>query len=133
MRIFVMIGLCSLLFGCVNDQIGPLLASWQGSHFSEVTATWGPPEECTADDQQRICQWQIRPTALVAEQLSAGSKSCTMMLAFDAEGTVTGWRWRGNSCQQTATAAAANTARERPDALLLGDDESASGVATTGR
>jgi len=132
-RIYVVIGLCSLLFSCANDQMGPRLASWQGSHFNEVAATWGPPEECSADDMQRICEWQIRPTALATAQLPAGSKSCTMMLAFDAEGYVTGWRWRGDRCQQTATAVAANTNRERPDALLLDDDESASGVATNER
>jgi len=131
-RIFVMIGLCSLLFGCANDQMGPRLASWQGSHFNEVAATWGPPEECSVDDLQRICEWQIRPTALTAAQLSAGSKSCTMTLAFDAKGYVTGWRWRGDRCQQTAAAVAVNTTRERPDALS-DEIESASGVVTTGR
>ena len=44
MRVFVIISLGSLFFGCVNDQMGSWLASWQGSHFNEVAAVWGPPE-----------------------------------------------------------------------------------------
>lgn len=132
MREVVMIGLCALVFGCVNDQMGSRLASWQGSHFNEVAVAWGPPEECSADASQRICEWHIRPTAVSATPLPAGPRSCTTMLAFDARGYVTGWRWRGDRCQQTATVVAANLTRERPDALSLDPaDDSTLGVAAS--
>ncbi len=117
MRICILIGLSFLAFGCANDHMGARLASWQGSHFNEVAVAWGPPDACSidanyADTSQRICEWQQR---------SVEGAACTTLLAFDTDDKVTGWRWRGDQCQLTATAVAANTFRERPDALSVDD------------
>jgi len=127
-RIYIMIGLCTLALGCATDHMGSRLASWHGSDFNEVAVAWGPPDACSdeaisADTSQRICEWQ---------QLSAGGTACTTLLAFDADNKVTGWRWRGDWCQQTAPAVAANTLRERPDVLSIDTaDEPSSGIVAT--
>ena len=131
-RILVMIVLSALLLGCANDRMGSRLASWQGTHFNDVAAAWGAPDECSIDESQRICVWQVRPFVAGTLSPSMGQSSCTTTLAFDAEDTVTGWRWRGNRCQQTASIVAMNMPEDRPDAYSLGSEEGSSqGVATT--
>ncbi len=133
-RILVMIVLSTLLLGCANDRMGSRLASWQGTHFNDVTAAWGAPDKCSiGDESQRICVWQVHPFVTAAISPSIDLSSCTTTLAFDAEDTVTGWRWRGNRCQQTASIVAMNMPEDRPDAYSLGSEEGSSqGVATTG-
>jgi hypothetical protein len=131
-RGFILIGLCGLVLGCASDRMGTRLATWQGSHYSEVTAQWGQPSECAVIDSQRICKWQVRPTVMKAREMSLGVHACETILAFDDEGVVTGWRWRGDRCQQNATAVVAYSDQERPDAFSLeANDESASDVAST--
>jgi hypothetical protein len=131
-RILVMIVLSALLLGCANDRMGSRLASWQGTHFNDVAAAWGAPEKCFIDESQRICVWQVRPFVSSAMPPSIDQSSCTTTLAFDTENTVTGWRWRGNRCQQTASIVAMNMSEDRPDAYSLGsEDDSSQGVATT--
>ena len=131
MRIFFMIALSALVCGCASDHMGSRLNSWQGTHFNEVSAAWGAPDECSDDEAQRICTWQVRQGFANVMQPSIERITCTTMLAFDADGLVTGWRWRGDHCQQTASVVAAHTPEDRPDAFALSaDDETALGVAT---
>ena len=131
MRFFAMISLCVLVVGCVNDRMGSRLASWQGSHFNEVAAAWGAPAKCYADQTQQICQWHSSAGEMGATSPSIGSGSCTRMLAFDTDGIVTGWRWRGNHCQQTAMVVAAQRNVDRPDSItLVVIDESASSLVS---
>ena len=131
MRIFAMIALSALVFGCVSDRRGSRLDSWQGSHINDVTAAWGAPNDCSGDESQRICTWQVLPNTADITLPSMNRSLCTTMLAFDSDGIVTGWRWRGDRCQQTASIVAANTPGDRPDALSLGaDNEAILGVVT---
>jgi hypothetical protein len=130
-RILVMIILSMALLGCVNDRMGSRLASWRGTHFNAVTAAWGAPDECSIDESPRICVWQINPVVSSTMPASIDQSSCTTTLAFDSEDYVTGWRWRGNRCQQTASIVAVNMPEDRPDALSLGiEEDSSEGVAT---
>jgi hypothetical protein len=130
-RGFILIGFCSLVLGCASDQMGSRLATWQGSHFNEVTSAWGQPVECSVIDSQRICKWQIRPTVMDTRSPSVDTHSCATILAFDDANVVTGWRWRGDRCQQNATAVVSYSDRERPDAFSLDtDDEPTSDVAS---
>ena len=131
-RGFILIGICGLILGCASDRMGSRLATWQGSHYTEVTAQWGQPAECAVIGSQRICKWQIRPTVMDTRELTFGTPACQTILAFDDDGVVTGWRWRGDRCQQNALAVVAYSDRERPDALLMdAEDDLASDVAWT--
>lgn len=125
MRIFMLIGFCCVALGCSNDQLGSRLASWQGSHFNDVAAAWGAPDECSTDESLRLCEWHVS----VATTSPVNMTSCVTTLAFDDSGYVTGWRWRGDRCPQTAARVAANTATERPAALSIDSGDNRSGVA----
>lgn len=130
MRVLLSLGLSVLMIGCASDRMGSQLASWQGRHFNDVAAVWGPPDECSTGDPARICEWHVQSTVATAATETTGGEACTTMLAFDPKGHVTGWRWRGNRCQNAATIAALNGGRERPDALaLVVDDDSVPEVA----
>lgn len=129
-RVLLLAMVCGLVSGCAHDRVGSRLATWQGSHFDEVTASWGVPAECTDIDTLRVCKWHIRPTAVTVTATSFGSSSCTTMLAFDEQDIVTGWRWRGDRCQQNITAVVSNLDRSRPDVFDLdGENEPASDIA----
>ncbi len=132
MRLLLLIGVSILVVGCTNDRMGSYLASWNGSHFNDVATAWGPPDECSADDAQRVCEWHIQSATVTSVPETRVRDACTTMLAFDSKGYVTGWRWRGEQCRQSATIAAENGGRGRPDALaLVKSSDSVPGVAAT--
>jgi len=46
--------------GCMTTQkMNEIMASWKGSHFSELVATWGPPDQILdAGQGNRIITWR---------------------------------------------------------------------------
>lgn len=55
------------------------------------------------------------------------------MLAFDAKGLVTGWRWRGDRCQDFASVVALNIPAARPAALRIENTDESAGGAVSNR
>ena len=106
--------------GCSTGELGHTMGSWQGSHVDEVLLAWGQPDACETQDGRRICAWYD-----VASGYSlSNAHTCTRSLEFDADGYVTGWRWRGDYCSTTADSVLARAQFERPDALAAESSES---------
>ena len=77
-----------------NGSLSQQMAAFEGQPLGVATAAWGAPQtEMRAGDQTvRIWRDYAPGTAGTPELL------CERMLAVDADGIVTGWRWRGDAC-----------------------------------
>ena len=102
-----------VLAGCSHGELGNKMGSWQGSHVDDVKQAWGQPTACETFDGRRICSWHDRSASLS----SISTESCERSLEIDADGYVTGWRWRGDNCYATADRVMAQAEFRRPDAL----------------
>lgn len=91
--------------GCAGNGLNANLASWQGSHIDEVKSAWGAPDECADQQGRRICTWSDRADPEITGYVLQPRPSCLKMLAIDESGYITGWRWRGSRCPDTATIA----------------------------
>ena len=94
----------ALCTGCASTgSLSGEMAEFQGEPVSAATDSWGQPEAEYAEAGQTVLVWRDRsPFAALHDAPSAGV-ICERMLAVDAEGTVTGWRWRGDACQSVPT------------------------------
>ena len=92
--------LFSMLVGCSSGELGHTMGSWQGSQLDEVTLAWGSPDRCEEIDGRRVCSWYDDSTGFSA----TSTRACERTLEIDADGYITGWRWRGDDCFMTAEA-----------------------------
>jgi hypothetical protein len=116
-RIWARFGLLiavSICTGCANTaaSLSESIASWQGSHIDDVESAWGAPNDCKIEDGQRVCTWTDEVPAEadappITENTLLPRPSCVRMLAVDASGYVTGWRWRGTRCAGAVSVARA--------------------------
>ncbi len=96
--LLLLIGLAS---GCaLQDPLSADMSALQGEHVSTALAAWGAPEDERAFGDETVLIWRDRTAAY---SLPAGSADaaviCERMLAVADDGTITGWRWRGNACE----------------------------------
>lgn len=94
------LGSALLATGCATS--GPLsdeMTGWQGQDIGAVLAVWGPPATETTVGDQRLLVWLDREAPGLRGAPAAAGLLCERMLAIDDGGTVTGWRWRGDSCE----------------------------------
>lgn len=112
-RTAVWLTIASVCVGCASQRLGGTMESWQGSHVDDVTLAWGQPDTCATTGDQRVCAWYT-PSA---SSLVGGRAQCVRSLAIDPDGIITGWRWRGDRCADTANVVMAKARFKRPDAL----------------
>ena len=109
MRCHGLIGFACLavLTGCATgNSLSRQMADWQTQDVSVALDNWGVPDTQEAIGDQVLMTWYDRapqPFGL-ADETIAPAVICTRMLAVDAEGLITGWRWRGDRCAQVAPA-----------------------------
>jgi len=110
----------AVLVGCnATGNLGTTMGSWQGSNFGDVTAAWGEPDTCDTIDGRRICSWYD----MVSGFSLSTAQTCVRSMEIAPDGEVTGWRWRGDSCADSASRILARTQVERPNALAVEADE----------
>jgi hypothetical protein len=106
----MLLALIALASGCASQS--PLTAdmsAWQGDDISVALAIWGAPEDERASGDETILVWRDRasahsPSGRLGEP-AEGAIVCERMLAVADDGTITGWRWRGNACESISPAA----------------------------
>ena len=91
----------ALLGGCASSvTLSQQMAAWQNGDIDSALQTWGEPDDRMPDGDETIFIWRDRampPIAFSAEP-AALPVVCVRMLAVGPDGTVTGWRWRGDAC-----------------------------------
>ena len=84
--------------GCASGQsLSREMAGMQGTDVDDAIAAWGPPEAETMIAGQQVLIWKDRTSDYF--EVAQGIVLCERMLAVDTQGTVTGWRWRGDACE----------------------------------
>ena len=97
-KILIIMLAATLTAGCASSgSLSHEMAGMQGAGIDAVIAAWGPPETEATLAGQHVVVWKDR----VARDEAIGPVTviCERALALDAEGTVTGWRWRGDACE----------------------------------
>jgi hypothetical protein len=107
---FVMLGGCA-----TTDSLSDQMAGWQQDDVDAALAAWGDPEASIAFGDGRLLTWRDR--AAVSTSLADAPVVCERMLAVDADGVITGWRWRGDACPTI------DASRTRPAMLAAADLE----------
>lgn len=103
----LLIFLIILASGCASQEpLSAGMAAWQGEDVSVALETWGAPEDARAFGDETILLWRDRasfhsPSGRLSERAEA-VVLCERMLAVADDGTITGWRWRGNACETIA-------------------------------
>lgn len=104
----------ALASGCASQS--PLTAdmsAWQGDDISVALASWGAPEDERAFGDEIVLIWRDRaPSYSPSGRLDEPADSavlCERMLAVAGDGTITGWRWRGDACESLAPTARETT------------------------
>ena len=77
-----------------NGSLSQQMAAFEGQPIGVATAAWGAPQTETRVGDQTVRIWRdFAPGAAGTSELL-----CERMLAVDADGIVSGWRWRGDAC-----------------------------------
>ncbi len=101
-RRYMMLALAILaLQACAStDRLSRQMSGWQRQPVDVAVAEWGEPEQRIAFGDQTILVWRDRLEATPGYDSGVQSTPilCERQLAVDAGGTITGWRWRGDSC-----------------------------------
>lgn len=98
-RYMILLMAAVFLQACAStDVLSQQMSDWQQQPVEIAIAEWGEPEERMALGDQTILVWRDRLGA-AADYAGAGQAvACERQLAIDPGGTITGWRWRGDSC-----------------------------------
>lgn len=95
----------SLLAACAaHDPLSRQMANWQYQDMEAAIAAWGQPDDRLPVGDEVILVWRDR--AHLAPGAAAGpypNVICERQLAVASDGTITGWRWRGNACPSLAS------------------------------
>lgn len=99
----LLLAILALGTGCAaTAPLSDEMAAWQGNRVDAALDAWGEPEATRAFGDETILIWRDRRAPTSPSGLSAGidreAVVCERMLAVAADGTVTGWRWRGDAC-----------------------------------
>ena len=96
-----LIVLCTLMTGCAaNGDLSREMATWQNQPVSVVLDAWGAPDRQEPIGEEMLLTWTDRSPVMYgfAESAMTSMVVCERMLAVTDAGTVSGWRWRGDRC-----------------------------------
>ena len=97
---FLLIAILGLSAGCASTgQLTEEMAGWQGQHLDTALAEWDEPETRRAFGDETVLIWRDRAGKLAPDGIVADNVVCERMLAVAADGSITGWRWRGDACE----------------------------------
>lgn len=104
MRITIATLILMLAAACNTNSLSTKMTTWQGSHIDELSAAWGMPDECFTREGRQLCNWSQIGTASSSMASNSFSKrpACVRTFEVDVSGIITGWRWRGDRCPDTA-------------------------------
>lgn len=93
-----------LASGCaMQDPLSTDMSAWQGENVSVALETWGAPETERTFGDETVLIWRDRASFYSSSgrlvQPADATVICERMLAVADDGTITGWRWRGNACE----------------------------------
>ena len=108
-----------LVTACSTKSISAKMASWQGSHIDEISSAWGSPDECFNRDGRQLCHWS--ESDLTHSSAAAPRTICLRTVEIDETGLITGWKWRGDRCADSASAVLARTSPIRPGIIAEND------------
>ena len=96
------------LTGCAaTGSLSTTMAGLQGESVTAAYAAWGEPEATTPLGEQTLMTWRdYAPAAFAHSPVVV----CERQLAVDGDGTITGWRWRGDACESLDATARSNGA-----------------------
>ena len=101
-RRYMILGLILLtLQACAStDVLSRQMSGWQQQPVDVAITEWGEPEQRLTVGDQTILVWRDRlgGASDYANGSAAPAVLCERQLAVDNSGTITGWRWRGDSC-----------------------------------
>ena len=102
----IAIVLIAALSGCAaSDSLSRQMADWQSQNVIVALDAWGTPDRREELDGQTLLTWYDRallPFSFAGDDI-APPVICTRMLAVADDGTITGWRWRGDRCPMVTT------------------------------
>ena len=118
----ILIATSLLIAGCASSgSLSREMAELQDEHVSTVVDVWGQPDTQETFGQETVLIWYDRAPA--AFDMATSVIVCERMLAVTAEGTITGWRWRGDHCETVPAGMRARSltaARQDLDLLVPG-------------
>ncbi len=98
MAALMLLGSAVPLAGCsTTGSLSHEMAAMQGSPAGYATALWGEPHATEHFDDGTLMIW--RDYAGVYSGTVLPVVICERQLAIDANGSVSGWRWRGDACE----------------------------------
>lgn len=97
----ILIAAAVLLTGCASSgNLSREMASLQDESVASIVAVWGQPDSQKAFGNETVLIWYDRAPA--AFGVATSVVVCERMLAVTSEGTITGWRWRGDRCNKVS-------------------------------
>lgn len=94
----------ALLGGCATGGgLSRQMADWQSQNVSVALEAWGTPDSRERIGDETLLSWYDRAPAIFAVADVSAPVICTRMLAVATDGTITGWRWRGDRCPMITT------------------------------
>ena len=86
-----------LVTGCASSgSLSREMAALQNENVSTIVETWGQPDLQEPFGAETVLIWYDRSPA--AFDMATSVVVCERMLAVAEDGTITGWRWRGDHC-----------------------------------
>lgn len=105
-QLLLLILVAMLGAGCGSTgSLSTAMADLEGEPVGRALAEWGEPEASEPFGEQTVLIWRD-----YAPWASLPIVICERLLAVDAAGTVTGWRWRGDACERLDAGERANGA-----------------------
>ena len=106
-RTFAILFFALSLTACAGpDALSRQMAGWQHEDIEVAIAAWGEPEDRVAAGDEVILVWRDRAYLPPGPaNASHAAVVCERQLAMASDGTISGWRWRGNACPSLSSAA----------------------------
>lgn len=93
----------AVLSGCASGGgLSRQMADWQSQDVAVALEAWGTPDSQERIGDETLLSWYDRAPAIFAVADFSTPVICTRMLAVATDGTITGWRWRGDRCPDVA-------------------------------
>ena len=109
--VIVAIAIVAMNFGgCFSQQITDTMKSWEGSHYSQLLQSWGPPTQTSEDGlggqilvymyDRNLGQipgraWKDNYGVVHYTAPQGNNYTATRMFYVNKDGIIYSWRWQG--------------------------------------